>query len=484
MTIVRDCVIYCRISEDREGAGLGARRQEDDGRRVADRLGWRVVAVFVDNDLTAYDESDRYKGRPDYERMCEMLRHDRRTPPLGIITWHTDRIQKSMRDLEDLIDLCDRGEHPVQTWAAGPLDLSTPSGRMVARVHTAIGRHESEHKAQRHRSKHLQLANDGQVSGGGHRPFGYADDRMTIMPDEADLIRDAARRILAGEAISAVVEDWNRRGLRTTVGGQWGVLTLKRVLISARISGRREHRPRARRDQKRPLLGEITATAVWPPIITVAESDRLRVKLTDPNRRISPGVNGRYPLSGLLRCSRCEQRMVGRPRGDKARRYVCDGSPGRPGCGRMFVLSEPTEELIRVWISDAFASEEFRQALRHADSTPDADDVVERIAKEQRELDQLAEDHGHRRITRSEWLAARAPIEERITQLRRVLARTEYARVLEGIPVDYESIYAAALAPERLRVWAAAAFHQITVHPAVRGRNRFDPDRFDPEWRA
>ena len=45
--------IYARISRDREGAGLGVERQEADCRALAERLGWDVVAVYVDNDISA-----------------------------------------------------------------------------------------------------------------------------------------------------------------------------------------------------------------------------------------------------------------------------------------------------------------------------------------------------------------------------------------------------------------------------------------------
>lgn len=37
---MRRAAIYCRISDDREGAGLGVARQDVDCREQADRLGW------------------------------------------------------------------------------------------------------------------------------------------------------------------------------------------------------------------------------------------------------------------------------------------------------------------------------------------------------------------------------------------------------------------------------------------------------------
>src|SRR5215213_8004225 len=109
---MRRVAIYVRISDDREGAGLGVARQEADCRQRAETAGWSVVDVYCDNDLSAYSG----KPRPEYRRM--------------------------LRDLED-----DRVD--VVAVKAGPVDLSTPAGRAVARTLGAWARYESEHKAER-----------------------------------------------------------------------------------------------------------------------------------------------------------------------------------------------------------------------------------------------------------------------------------------------------------------------------------------------
>jgi len=51
--------IYCRLSQDRTGAGVVVERQERDCRTLAEQLGWSVDQVFVDNDVSAYRRSRR-----------------------------------------------------------------------------------------------------------------------------------------------------------------------------------------------------------------------------------------------------------------------------------------------------------------------------------------------------------------------------------------------------------------------------------------
>src|SRR5215218_7324681 len=89
-------VIYARISRDRAGAGLGVDRQEADCRQLAERLGWKVVGVYVDNDISAYSG----KRRPQYE---EMLREIGAGRVKGVLAWHTDRLHRRATELEEFV---------------------------------------------------------------------------------------------------------------------------------------------------------------------------------------------------------------------------------------------------------------------------------------------------------------------------------------------------------------------------------------------
>jgi DNA invertase Pin-like site-specific DNA recombinase len=300
--------IYVRISDDRrEGAGLGVKRQEKDVRAMIARIdpGGTVVDVYVDNDLSAYSG----KPRADYVRICADVLSGRIT---AIGAWHNDRLHRPvLRELEDFIDLIEGNKTRVATARAGEMDLSTPTGRLVARQLGIVARFESEHKAERIRSKHIELAAAGKSTGGGFRPYGYQRIydreerphkiiREDLVPEEADHIREAARRALAGEGLYTIVVDFYRRGIFTVTGAPFSTSTLARILASARIAGYREHRPRSRSATQRVRTGEITAKGNWPAIITVEESRRLRVLLTDPSRRTSPGRTGRHLCSGGL----------------------------------------------------------------------------------------------------------------------------------------------------------------------------------------
>ncbi|CAN5280054.1 hypothetical protein BH18ACT4_BH18ACT4_02410 [soil metagenome] len=321
--------IYARISHDSAGTALGVKRQEQDCRAFCNHRGWPVADVLLDNDVSAYGK----KRRPAYSALLDGIESGRYD---ALVVWHPDRLHRSPVELEQFIDVVERTGLLVATVTAGDYDLSTPEGRLTARIVGSVARKESEDKSRRLRRKHLELAEGGKVSGGGRRPFGYETDRVTLRADEAAEIAAAAQRVLAGESVRSVSRDWAERGVRTVTGAVWSPTTVKRLLMSGRISGQREHH------------GCIVGRAEWPAIIEPADTLKLRAILSDPARASGTGSTARsYLLTGWVACGQCGATMTTRPvirKGHRYRRYVC--VVDRAGCGRCGIGAQPLEDLI------------------------------------------------------------------------------------------------------------------------------------------
>ena len=323
---MRAAAVYIRISSDRGGTRAGVRRQLEDCRSWAERNGTQVAEVYEDNDVSAY----RGKPRPAYRRMFDDIKAGVRD---GVIVWHNDRLHRNTRELEDFIDLVEATGIAVATVTSGDYDLTTTTGRAMARIACALSRLESEDKSRRIKRQQLQAAQEGRRSGGGTRAYGFQPGHRKVIPKESAVVREAARRILAGEPLRSVTRDLNDRRIPTVTGKPWSSTVLRTILTSGRISGQREH------------LGEIVAAGDWPAIVTPAQTARLRTILLDPDRRTNR-VPRRYPLTGLVYCGKCGARLVARPRDDGERRYFCAKGPGFSGCGGIAILAEPLERLI------------------------------------------------------------------------------------------------------------------------------------------
>src|SRR4051812_889365 len=158
--------------------------------------------------------------------------------PIDAVTiYRADRLHRQPRELEAFIDLCNAVGLTNVASVSGDLDLTTHEGQLVARITGAVAKNESDVKSARVRRQKEQAAEQGRLSGGGTRAYGYEKDKLTIRPAEAAVVRDCARRLLAGESVRSICTGLNERGEPTSTGKQWSPQTLTRMLASPRISG-------------------------------------------------------------------------------------------------------------------------------------------------------------------------------------------------------------------------------------------------------
>jgi site-specific DNA recombinase len=466
--------VYCRISDDKAGAGLGVARQRSDCEALAAARGWEVVAVFTDNSISAYSG----KPRPGYESMLAAAEADEYDV---IVAWHTDRLHRSPRDLEGFIDVIERARITVATVKAGDMDLATPSGRMVARMLGAAARHESEHKADRLRRKMLEKAQRGEPTG-SRRPYGFEPDKITHREPEADVIREVADRILAGETCFGIARDLNSRGIPSASGGRWASNSLKRIMVSPRIAGLRQHLPRetGTREANGGLFreGDLYA-AVWKPIIPRRKWDRVR-ELADPveQRRVQRGRT--YMLTGLLFCHACGRHLVGQPSGGQPA-YQCALAAG--GCGKVCAKAEPLEQ----WIEDVVRMRIAEGDLNKRQPQEDGGELARLWAERDEvrtELAAIDEDRAEGRMVRARWSRMNAAMTKREQGLTSRINRLEAAQDRVGWDaerwaIEWHRDEDAARRGAMLR----AVLQPVTVGPAPRGRAR-PCDRLQdfPQW--
>jgi len=417
-----------------------------------------VAEVYSDNDLSAYSG----KPRPAYKRMLADIASGSID---AVVCWHLDRLHRSPKELEHFFEVCDRAGLRHMATVTGDVDLSTDDGRFHARIMGAVARKSSDDSSRRLKRKMESLAQSGQFKG-GKRPFGFEPDGTTLRSEEADLVREAARRILAGESMRGICGEWNRAGVADR---RWEPQALKRILLAPRVAGLREYK------------GEVVGNAVWSEIIDQATWERLRGLLSDPGRTQHRARS--YLLTGTAFCSLCGGRMVARPRIDKTRAYVC--GPDTGGCNKVSIKAEPLEELVAEAILVALDSPALAEALRAASGEDDAQqDLLASLQSDQTALDQLAKDHyADRLIGRSEYLAARDALERRVGATRKALERNSGAGVLASISTGIRDAWESRGFDWR-RTLIGAVLERVVVRPAKRGYPKFDPDRVELMWRA
>ncbi|WP_176451831.1 recombinase family protein [Enemella dayhoffiae] len=279
-----EAVIYCRISRDAAGQGLGVTRQRDDATSLAHARGWTITETLVDNDISA---SGR-RHRPGFERLITLLTEGRTTV---VVAWTLDRLTRNRADTVRLIEAAQDARATIALVRGSDLDMSSPAGRLTADLLAAVARSEIETKADRHQRAAQQAAEAGRWHG-GVRPFGYESDGVSIRAGEAGAIAAGAQWILDGVPLADIARRWNDNGTPTTSGHDWDGKSVAQVMRRARNAGLRRHQ------------GNPIGPAEWPEIIDPDTWHAVLAVLNDPGRR-HRRHDAWLLTGGIALCGRC-----------------------------------------------------------------------------------------------------------------------------------------------------------------------------------
>lgn len=462
-------LIYCRISKDPTGEGIGVTRQQRECLALAERRGLTVDEVLTDNDISAYSGATR----PSYSRLLHLVRQGKVT---AVLAWHPDRLHRSLRELEEFIAALDTHDVDVHTVTAGDVDLSTPIGRMIARQLGTFARYESEHRSERSVAGKFDAAKRGRWA--GPPPYGYdlhrdgggwplRDGRLVIITHQAKIIHEAARRVLRGETTYGVAKDLNARGVPGPRGGPWRSISLNALLVSPTAAGLRDYK------------GTVVGKGLWNPILSEDEHAALRLRLSDNRRTKGVRHAWRYLLTGgLTACGLCGCHLTTQVRSTNHHRvYVCLNSVNTNGCGRISVVAEPLEALVVDRIFDRLGTDAVCRLVANPDAF--AREVGRRTGVEARMLE-AADAYATGNIGRAEWGVLRQSLAR---QLRALPAEPAH---LGGLTLgDSGALHREwrRLPVDSRRTLLQLIVDKVVVHPARHPGKGFDASRVALRWR-
>jgi site-specific DNA recombinase len=270
--------------------------------------------IYRESGVSAY----RSKHRPEMERLLADLESGAIN---GVICWMFRRMFRDRRYRARMLDLADELPCRIISVSEG-LDSRDKSSGFVFDLLGAMARQESWNTSVDSRRGKLARIMDGWPPG-GPRCYGFTVDGLGHVEHEATLLREAAQRVRAGQGLSTICKDWNRRGERLPGGEFWSPTPLRNKLLAPRVGGVASHHGE--------LLEEVTVR--WQPIIPTDEWREVRRIFLDPARRAG-GRPARFLLSSFAYCGECAHRprLAGRSFSDKNHgdRYICNPSAG--GC--------------------------------------------------------------------------------------------------------------------------------------------------------
>jgi DNA invertase Pin-like site-specific DNA recombinase len=212
---IRRCAIYTRKSSE-EGLeqdfnSLHAQREACEAFIKSQAgEGWRLVK-------TAYDDGGLSGGTMERPALQRLLADISQGLVDVVVVYKVDRLTRSLTDFAKMVEVFDaRGVSFVAV--TQQFNTTTSMGRLTLNVLLSFAQFEREVTGERIRDKIAASKQKGMWMG-GLVPLGYdvIDRRLAINQSEAETVREIFRRYLELGSVRLLMEDLNRRGIRSKV---------------------------------------------------------------------------------------------------------------------------------------------------------------------------------------------------------------------------------------------------------------------------
>lgn len=464
-TITMKAGIYARISQDTFDTTLGVQRQIEDCTREAKRRDWEVVETYVDNDVSA----TRSKVRPAYERMMSDIEQGHIN---AMIVWDIDRLTRTPRELEDIIDLADRMNLSMAN-IGGEIDLSTPQGKLTARIKGSVARHESEQMSRRLKRAFTQRALSGKPH--SYAPYGFTRTERDgeiwdeVNEEQAEVIREAANRYVAGESLRAICTDLMRRGIPAPKTNNWSATSLRQILLRPVNIGLRKHN------------GEIVGKCNADPLMSESLFNQVNARMFDPERiKHAQGPKNKYLLSTIARCGKCGGKMAGQAKHEFNSKKI----PSQYYCKECYKIRrkrEPIDEIITGAIIARLGDPKLVSALSK-DVTGELPKLRERMEGLKARLDIAADNFAEGTITGEQMKRINTKIVPELDELKRKIGHLEGSNPILSLS-GANAAERWAKAPLEIQRKVVGELMSVVIMPAGAG-GKFDPELIKIEWKV
>lgn len=287
-------------------------------------------------------------------------------PPAGydfIVAYHLSRVSRSALDTMNLVRWLGKRGRNLATVDDG-LNTSTTFGKTVITIIAALAEAELEATAIRLlENKDVKRKKGFVVQGSGGWGYslieetvaGVAGKRLVQNPATAPLVIEAVDRVIRKQPVSAVCDDFTRRGVplpssnwkprkRAEIGKVWHPSTLTRALRSWTLCGYQVHSTKDDRGRRIPYVVRddkgMPVMVCDKPILSRARFDQLQEALDTAGKPHTKRRQG-SPLAGVVECAVCGSPRVTANNGRK-RSLKCT----TPGCVGGSVLERVVWERI------------------------------------------------------------------------------------------------------------------------------------------
>ena len=335
-------VIYARYSSHAQ-RDCSIEQQVEAATAHAKNLGIEIKQIYSDRAV-----SGKTDQRPAFQKM---MKDAEKGGFQFVIAWKSNRIGRNM--LQAMVNEERLSEMGVRCLYVEEDFDDNAAGRFALRNMMNVNQFYIENMAEDIRRGLRDSAQQCKFL--GNRTYGYEkgpDGKYAIRESEAEIVREIFRRILTGEAQIDIINDLNRRGLKTSRGFTWSRNSLQNLVTNDKYIGMYRY-------------SDIVIEGGIPRIMSdelfyqVQEALKMKPNPTQNRRR---NKNGEYLLTGKLFCGKCGSPMVGSCGHGKLGKtyyyYVCKKRMDKRDCDKENARRDEIEDYVAKAIMDYALTDE------------------------------------------------------------------------------------------------------------------------------
>ena len=301
---------YARVSTNTAKQEGSLENQETYfNRMIAANPDYEYAGIFIDQGVSGY-----YDKRPEFQKMLVKARNGEIdliiTKSVSRFGRNTVTILKTVRELRELGVSIFFEEQNINTMSG--------DGEVLLTVLSSLAQEESRSISENNKWSIRKKFSRGEIMINATRFLGYDMDEtgdFVINQKQAEIIRMIYEKYLSGKGSFTIAKEMNEDGIPTITGGEWDDSAILNILKNEKYKGdyilQKYFTPEYKRNQTVRNRGQVDSFYIednHPAIIKREYWDRVQqmMKEKSESRNVDKKkYQNRYPLSGLLFCSKC-----------------------------------------------------------------------------------------------------------------------------------------------------------------------------------
>ena len=221
------------------------------------------------------------------EKYCQLQDYIKSNGNTRVVVTHEDRLNRNLVAQITLNQLLLANNSYVEVVGQGVIKLDTPEAKLMSNMLSNFNEYNYNLIKSKMNKGRVKAKENGIFIGKVLYGYRRENKRLTIIPEQAEVVRLIFRYVADGYTTVEVANILNNKGITTNTGSNWTTRSIRNIVKHTGYKG-------------------TCNNYVYPQIVDIELWHRANNQLVDHNNRGKKSYN----LSGLIKCAKCGNNLV------------------------------------------------------------------------------------------------------------------------------------------------------------------------------